>query len=112
MLTNVESCANVVSTTFSCDHFFFLSLMHQVHIHVTMSQIHIVKDKYGNDITGRSWRKTHPFFNDLPFYSNIPRADCMSELLEESLGEGGGYKSLLLVSIYKFRFFFTRSNEV
>ena len=61
----------------------------------------MVKDSDSKYTTGRSWRKSHPFFNDLPFYSNVPRADCMAELLEEYLGKGG-YESLLLVSIYFF----------
>jgi hypothetical protein len=61
---------------------------------------HTTKDSNGDILTGRIWRMSHPFFHELPFYSNIPRMDDMAVSLEHSLGERqeGCYKALLVVS--------------
>jgi hypothetical protein len=48
-----------------------------------------VKDFSGNILTGKLWRKRHRFFNDLPFYSNIPRMDEMAGALLEAFGHQG-----------------------
>lgn len=67
-------------------------------------QLNTAKDSNGEILTGKLWRKGHPFFHGLPFRSNIPRMDDMKESLEISLGEcqGGSYKLLLVVSFLFF----------
>ena len=67
-----------------------------------MSFQNTVKDSNGEILTGRLWRKRHAFFNDLPFYSNIPRMDDVADSLQKAFGEGakeeGCYRVLLVVS--------------
>ena len=43
-------------------------------------------------------RKITPFFNDLPFYSNIPRMDDIAIPLQQALSESS-YYILLIVRI-------------
>jgi len=65
-----------------------------------MSILNTIKSSNGEILTGRLWRKDHPFFNDLPFYSNIPRMDEIAGPLENALGKGnldGCYRALLVV---------------
>jgi hypothetical protein len=65
-----------------------------------MSLKNTVKCSNGEILTGRLWRKDHPFFNDLPFYSNIPRLDEIAGPLEKAFGGGnleGCYRGLLVV---------------
>ena len=58
-----------------------------------------VKHSSGVDLTGKLWRKEHPFFKDLPFYTNIPRTDDLAESLRSALceGHGGGFYNELLI---------------
>jgi hypothetical protein len=62
-----------------------------------MVLMNTVKHSNGEILTGRLWRKSHTFFDNLPFYSNIPRIDEMAATLEQGLGEGG-FQTLLIVS--------------
>lgn len=41
----------------------------------TLVQTNTVIHLNGEILTGKLWRKSHSFFNDLPFYSNIPRME-------------------------------------
>jgi hypothetical protein len=54
----------------------------------------------GEILTGRLWRKGHSFFNDLPFFSDIPRMDKMVGPLDAAFEDGkeSSYKGLLVVS--------------
>jgi hypothetical protein len=67
-----------------------------------MSFQNTVEHSNGEILTGRLWRKHHSFFNDLPFYSNIPRKDDIADSLREAFGEAakeeGCYRALLVVS--------------
>ena len=65
-----------------------------------MSLQNIVRDSNGEILTAKLWRRQHPFFNDLPFYSSIPRKDELEGSLKEALrevGQVGFYAELLLV---------------
>jgi hypothetical protein len=65
-----------------------------------MSIYNTVKNGDGEILTGKLWRKSHPFFNDLPFYTEIPRMDDMAGPLESALGEEsreGCYRAMLVV---------------
>jgi hypothetical protein len=44
----------------------------------------------GEILTGKVWRKQHPSFNGLPFYSNIPRMDEMAGPLQTTQSKGSG----------------------
>ena len=48
-----------------------------------------VKDSSGKVLTSRLWKQQHIFFNELPFYSNIPRLDEMAGALVGALGHQG-----------------------
>lgn len=66
-----------------------------------MAYRNTTKHSSGEILTGRLWRKDEAFFNDLPFYSDIPRLDDMAGPLRGALGEGGqegSYGALLIVS--------------
>ena len=66
----------------------------------TMSLQNIVRDSNGEILTGKLWRRQHLFFNELPFYSSIPRKDELEGSLKEALrevGQVGFYAKLLLV---------------
>jgi hypothetical protein len=65
---------------------------------VTTTTMHTVKLPNGQLLTGKLWRKEHPFFNDLPFYSNIARADDIGDALGGLICLDDWYGSLLLVS--------------
>jgi hypothetical protein len=54
-----------------------------------MSHQNTVKNSKGEILTGKLWRKNHSFFNDLPFYTEIPRLDEISGPLQCALSEGG-----------------------
>ena len=59
-----------------------------------------VKDSNGEILTGSRWRKNYPFFNTLPFHSDIPRMDDIAGPLEKALGERslvGSFGALLVV---------------
>ena len=59
-----------------------------------------VKDSNGELLTGRRWRMNHPFFNTLPFYSDIPGMDDIAGPLQKALGERsvvGSFGALLVV---------------
>ena len=62
-----------------------------------MSQMNTVRHTNGEILTGRLWRKSHTFFNDLSFYTDVPRTDDIGSFLEEELGEGS-FEALLIVS--------------
>jgi hypothetical protein len=65
-----------------------------------MSNEHTTK-RYADDkiLTGKLWRKHHPYFNDLPFYSDITRTEELAESLEKGLSQEGCYKSLMVVRL-------------
>lgn len=66
-----------------------------------MSLSNIVKHSNGEVLTGKLWRHHHSFFNDLPYYSNIPRMDELVGPLQSALNEvdkEGCYGPLLVVS--------------
>lgn len=65
-----------------------------------MSIRNTTRHSNGELLTGRLWRKDHPFFSDLPFYTDIPRMDELAEGLHKALGdndEEGCYHALLIV---------------
>jgi hypothetical protein len=59
---------------------------------------HTVIAPNGEVLTGKTWRKQHSFFNDLPFYTNIPRMDKLAGPLQIALGDDGCHRTLLVVS--------------
>lgn len=66
-----------------------------------MSLLNTVEHSNGEILTGKLWRTCHAFFNDLPFYSNIPRMEEIASPLQKALGEDdleGCYRELLVVS--------------
>lgn len=59
----------------------------------------------GEILTGRLWREDHhSFFNNLPFYTNIPRMDDMAGPLMGALDDDRGrcQKALLAVRLLLF----------
>lgn len=73
-----------------------------------MSIPYTIKDSNGELLTGRLWRKSHPFFHRLPFYADILRMDDIARPLEESLGERGlvgSFGTLLVVRTLTFTCF-------
>jgi len=52
----------------------------------------------GQLLTGKLWRKDHPFFNELPFYSDLPRTDEIGASLGRTTISEEWYGSLLVVS--------------
>jgi hypothetical protein len=62
-----------------------------------MPQMNTVRNSNGEIITGRIWRKSHSFFKDLPFYSDIAMMDDIASVMERDLGEGS-FETLLIVS--------------
>jgi hypothetical protein len=44
-----------------------------------------IKDSNGQILTGRLWRKGHPSFNNLPFYTGILRNEELAEPLQKAL---------------------------
>lgn len=59
-----------------------------------------IKNTDGEILTGRLWRKDHPFFKFFPFYTNIPRMDEIGAPLQKALGgrsQEGCYGALLVV---------------
>jgi hypothetical protein len=66
-----------------------------------MSTQNTIKISSGDLLTGKLWRKSHPFFNDLPFHCDVARMDEIAGTLEKVFREGslvGTYTELLLVS--------------
>jgi len=70
-----------------------------------MSLQHTIRLSDGQLLTGRLWRKSHSFFNNLPFFSDIPRMDEMAGPLETALADNGGgyFNDLLVVSVSTYR---------
>jgi hypothetical protein len=67
-----------------------------------MSFQNTVQHFNGEILTGKLWRKNHPFFTDLPFYTEILRMDDIAGPLKNALGEGspeGTYGAMLMVRI-------------
>lgn len=58
----------------------------------------------GEVLTGKEWRKEHDFFDDLPFYSDIPRMEEMGRPLQGSLSLDKWYGKLLVVSNLPFSY--------
>jgi hypothetical protein len=61
------------------------------------------RNSNGEILTGKLWRKELSYFNNLPFHSNIPRMDDISESLRVALEKGGEEEFcnvLLLVGLY------------
>lgn len=59
-----------------------------------------VKHSSGQVLTGKLWRKEHPFLSDLPFHSSILQMDAMGEGLETALDPSSvdkGHGALLVV---------------
>jgi hypothetical protein len=66
--------------------------------HREMSNQNTIKNSNGEILTGKLWRKSHSFFNDLPFYTEIQ--DEIAGPLQTALGERGGegrYMATLVV---------------
>jgi hypothetical protein len=55
----------------------------------------------GEILTGRLWRKEHALFQNLPFYSNLPRMDEMPGPLEGAFGQMERYIKVLLIVCYQ-----------
>jgi hypothetical protein len=66
---------------------------------VKMSGQNTILHSNGEILTGRLWRKSHSFFKDLPFYSNIVRMDEMTGALVNADDDGRErcYKTMLFV---------------
>jgi len=65
-----------------------------------MSNQNTIKNSNGEILTGKLWRKSHSFFTDLPFYTEIPRMDEIAGPLQSALSEGGQegcYMAMLVV---------------
>jgi len=61
-----------------------------------------VKHSNGEILTGQLWRKDHPFFKHLPFYSNLPRMDELVGPLEGGFGHSERFiKPLLIVGLLR-----------
>ena len=67
-----------------------------------MLSSNVVKCSDGEVLTGKLWRKDHAFFNDLPFYSNIPKMEEMGRPLQGSLSLEKLSGRLLVVSHLPF----------
>jgi len=67
-----------------------------------MSSQNTVIHSNGQLLTGKLWRMDHPFFNDLPFYSDILRMDNIGEELRRSLSMDEWYGVMLVVSNLMF----------
>ena len=107
---NADQCCHVLMTcaiifliAFACDllveylhHHSNLSILRKVIPGLTM--MNTVKNSNGETLMGRLWWKNHSFFNDLPFYSNIPRMDDIAIPLQQALSESS-YYILLIVRI-------------
>jgi len=74
----------------------------------TLLQTNTVIHSNGKILTGKLWRKTHSFFKDLPFYSNIPRMDGLVGPLANAGSEDDGNRHFLELlrvrSLYLFIF--------
>jgi hypothetical protein len=70
-----------------------------------MSLQNTIRLSNGELLTGRLWRKSHSFFNNLPFFSDIPRMDEMAGPLETAFVDDreGYFKELLVVSVSAHR---------
>ena len=97
------TCAIVFLIAFTRDllveylhHHSELSILQKVIPGSTM--MNTVKNLNGETLMGRLWQKNHSFFNDLPFYSNIPRMDDIAIPLQQALSESS-YYILLIVRI-------------
>ena len=97
------TCAIIVLIAFTRDllveylhHHSKLSILQKVIPGSTM--MNTVKNLNGETLTGRLWWKNHSFFNNLPFYSNIPRMDSIAIPLQQALSESS-YYILLIVRI-------------
>jgi hypothetical protein len=63
-----------------------------------MSIQNTVKHYNGETLTGKLWRKSHTFFKDLPFYTEIPRMDDIEGPLRSALSKGWeGYRVMMVV---------------
>lgn len=65
-----------------------------------MSNQNTIKNSNGEILTGKLWRKSHRFFADLPFYTEIPRMDEIAGPLQSALsevGQEGCYMATLVV---------------
>jgi hypothetical protein len=66
---------------------------------VKLSGQNTILHSNGEILTGQLWRKSHSFFKDLPFYSNIVRIDEMAGALvnADDNGRERCYKTMLFV---------------
>ena len=107
-LRNADQCCHMLMT---CAIVFLIAFAHDLlveylHHHSKLSILQKVIPgstmmntvKNGETLTGRLWWKNHSFFNDLPFYSNIPRMDDIAIPLQQALSESS-YYFLLIVRI-------------
>ena len=109
-LWNADQCCHVLMT---CAIVFLIVFAHDLlveylHHHSELSILQIVipgstmmntiKNSNGETLMGGLWQKNHSFFNDLPFYSNIPRMDDIVIPLQQALSESS-YYILLIVRI-------------
>ena len=65
---------------------------------ILINTMHTVELPNGQLLTGKLWRKDHPLFKHLPFYSSIPRTDDIGASLRGSISPEEWYGSLLVVS--------------
>ena len=97
------ACAIVFLTMFTCD-LFVEYLHHHSDLSILwkfipwLTMMNTIKNSNGETLMGRLWWKNHSFFNDLPFYSNIPRMDDIAIPLQQALCEIS-YNILLIVRI-------------
>lgn len=91
------SCADLNFSFSACDHLLFSLKPHYRKMSFTS------RNSNGEILTGKLWRMNLSFFNNLPFHSNIPTMDDISESLRGALDKGGEEdfcNALLLVRLY------------
>ena len=72
-------------------------------LELEMPILNTVKHSNGEVLTGRLWRLDTPYFNALPFFSNITLMDEMAGPLQRYFSQGGqegSYGDLLIVSFF------------
>ena len=99
------SCVHVPRIKICRWHVILILRIQQISLSTTMllsDATNTVQQSNGELLTGNIWRKEHPFINDLPFYSNIIRADDIGAALREWTSPEEWYGSFLVVSNLAF----------